>query len=107
VPAKKTLYACREDAQITGKGGGGGGGVWGGGEGGAAKWGGVVFDPACVNAFLAAALSRVMRATGPIPVVTAASVLHSATVDGFVEGDVGPLHIFGELHSCELGVFRF
>ena len=31
-----------------------------------------------MNAFLAAALSRVMCATGPIPAVAAASVLHSA-----------------------------
>ena len=42
-----------------------------------------------VNAFLAAALTRVMRATAPIP--TVASVLHSAAVDEFVAGDVGPL----------------
>jgi len=54
-----------------GDGGGGGGGVWGGGEGEAANWGGGVFDPACVNAFLAAALSRVMRAARPIPAVAA------------------------------------
>jgi len=44
-----------------------------------------------VNAFLAAALSRVMRAAGPIPAVAAASVLHSAVVGGFVASDVGPL----------------
>jgi len=41
----------------------------------------------------------------PIPVVAAASVLHCATVRGFVAGDVGPLQTFGELNSCELGVF--
>ena len=44
-----------------------------------------------MNAFLAAALSRVMRAAGFTPSVTAASMLHSAAVDGFVAGDVGPL----------------
>jgi len=44
-----------------------------------------------VNAFLTAALSHVMRTAGPIPAVVAASVLHSAAVDGFVAGDVGPL----------------
>jgi len=44
-----------------------------------------------VNAFLDAALSRVMRAAGPIPTVPVASVLHSAPVGGFVAGDVGPL----------------
>jgi len=44
-----------------------------------------------VNAFLAAALSRVMCAAGPIPAVAVASVLHSADVGGFVAGDVGPL----------------
>jgi len=44
-----------------------------------------------VNAFLAAALSGVMRAAVPIPAVAAASVLHSAAVGGFVAGDMGPL----------------
>jgi len=44
-----------------------------------------------VNAFLAAALSRVVRAAVHIPAVAAASVLHSAAVGGFVAGDVGPL----------------
>jgi len=44
-----------------------------------------------VNAFLAAALTRVMRATVPIPAVTAASVLHSTAVGGSVAGVVGPL----------------
>ena len=75
-----------------------------------------------------------MRATGPIPAVAAASVLCSAAVGGFVAnifktfailrgktlcvlysaavggsdvGVVGPLSAFGELNSCELGVFRF
>ena len=43
----------------------------------------------CVNAFLAAALSRVMRAAVPIPAVAAASVLYSGAVGGFVAGDVG------------------
>jgi len=37
-----------------------------------------------VNAFLAAALSHVMRTAGPIPSVAAVSVLHSTVVDGFV-----------------------
>ena len=41
-----------------------------------------------MNAFLAAALSHVMRAAVPIPAVSAASVLHSAVVGGFVAGDV-------------------
>jgi len=60
-----------------------------------------------VNAFLAAALTRVMRAAVPIPDVASASVLHSATVGEFVVGVVRPLYTFGELNSCELGVFRF
>ena len=60
-----------------------------------------------MNAFLAAALLRVMRAAVPIPAVAAASVLHSASVGGFVAGDVGPLQTFGELNSCELGAFQF
>jgi len=37
-----------------------------------------------VNAFLAAALARVVRAAQPIPAVAAASVLHSAAVGGSV-----------------------
>ena len=56
-----------------------------------ANWGGGVFDAGCVNAFLAAALSRVMRAARLIPAVSAASVLDSAAVGGFVTGDVAPL----------------
>jgi len=90
-----------------GDGGGGGGEVWWEGQGGAVNWGGGVFDADCVNAFLAAALSCVMRAAGPIPAVAAASVLHSVVVGGFVAGDVGPLSIFGDFNRCKLGVFRF
>ena len=60
-----------------------------------------------MNAFLAAALTRVMRAAVPIPAVASASVLHSAAVGGCVIGVVGPLWTFGEFNSCELGVFRF
>ena len=48
-------------------------------------------DGGSVNAFLAAALTRVMRAAVPIPAVVSASVLHSATVGGSVKGVVGPL----------------
>jgi len=44
-----------------------------------------------VNAFLAAALTRVMRAAVPIPTVASASVLHSAVVGGSVVGVVRPL----------------
>jgi len=44
-----------------------------------------------VNALLAAALLLDMRAAGLIPAGGAASVLHSAAVDGFVAGNVGPL----------------
>ena len=58
-----------------------------------------------MDAFLAAALTRVMRAAVPIPAVAAASVLHSAAVRGSVVGAVGPT--FGELNSCDLVVFRF
>jgi len=68
-----------------------------------------------VNAFLAVALTHVMRATVPIPALTSASVLHSAAVGGSVLGVVRVLQIFwelsscelGEFNSCELGVFRF
>jgi len=48
-----------------------------------------------------------MRAAVPIPALASASVLQSAAVGGSVEGVVGPLLTFGELNSCELGVFRF
>jgi len=48
-------------------------------------------DGGSVNAFLAAALTRVMRATVPIPALASASVLHSATVGGSVVGVVRPL----------------
>ena len=58
-----------------------------------------------MNAFLAAALTRVMRAAVSIPVVASASVVHSAAVGGSVVGVVRPLYTFGELNSCELGVF--
>ena len=44
-----------------------------------------------VNAFLAAALTRVMRAAVPIPAVASASVLHSAAVGGSVVCVVRPL----------------
>ena len=64
-------------------------------------------DGGSVNAFLAAALTRVMRASVPIPALASASVLHSSVVGGSVVGVVGPLWTFGELNSCEFGVFRF
>jgi len=44
-----------------------------------------------LNAFLAAALARVMRVAVPIPAVASASVLHSAAVCGSVVGVVRPL----------------
>ena len=48
-------------------------------------------DGGSVKAFLAAALTRVMRATVPIPALASASVLQSAAVGGSVVGVVGPL----------------
>ena len=60
-----------------------------------------------MDTFLAAVLTRVMRAAVPIPAVASASVLHSAAFGRSVIGDVGSLQTFGELNSCELGVFRF
>jgi len=50
-----------------------------------------VVDGGSVNAFLAAVITRVMRATVPIPALVSASVLHSATVGGSVVGVVGTL----------------
>jgi len=44
-----------------------------------------------VNAFLAAALTHVMRAVVPIPAVASASAVHSAAVGGSVVGVVRPL----------------
>ena len=44
-----------------------------------------------MNAFLAAALTRVMRAVVSIPAVASASVLHSAAVGGSVVGVLRPL----------------
>ena len=43
-----------------------------------------------MNAFLAAVLTRVMRAAVSIPAVASAFVLHSAAVVGSVIGVVGP-----------------
>jgi len=77
-----------------GDGGGGGAGGWGGGEGGAAGWGGGAVDAGYMDAFLTAALTRVMRAVVPIPAVASASVLHSAAVGGSVVGGA-PLDIWG------------
>ena len=48
-------------------------------------------DGGSVNALLAAALTRGMRAAVPIPAVASASVLHSAAVGGSVVGVVRPL----------------
>ena len=62
-----------------------------GGEGGAPSWGGGAVDGDSVNAFLATALTRVMRAVVPIPAVSSASALHSAAVGGSVVGVVRPL----------------
>ena len=51
----------------------------------------MVADRGSVNAFLTAALTRVMHAAVSIPAVVSASVLHSAAVGGSVVGIVGPL----------------
>ena len=48
-------------------------------------------DGGSVNAFLAAALTRVMRVTVSILALASASVLQSATVGGSFVGVVGPL----------------
>ena len=52
------------------------GGGWRGGEGEAAIWGGGAIEAGYVNAFLAAALTRVMRAAVPIHHNTENSWLH-------------------------------
>ena len=62
-----------------------------GGEGGIVRWGGGAVDGGSVNAFLATALTRVMRITVSIPVVTSDPVLYSETVGGSVVGVVRPL----------------
>ena len=58
---------------------------------GAASWGVGAVDGGSVNAFLAVALTRVMRTTVPIPTVASDSVLHSDAFGGSVVGVVGPL----------------
>ena len=55
------------------------------------RWGGGDVDGGSVNAFLAAALTRVMRTAMSIPAVASASVLHSTSVGGSVVGVVRPL----------------
>ena len=55
------------------------------------RWAGGDVDGGSVNAFLAAALTRVMRAAMSIPAVASASVLHSDAVGGSVVGVVRPL----------------
>ena len=57
----------------------------------AVSWGGGAVDGGSVNAFLAVVLTRVKRATVPIPALADASVLHSAAVGGSVVGVVRPL----------------
>ena len=71
-------------------------------QGGAATWAGGAVDDG-TNAFLAAALTRVMRATVPIPAVAAASVLHSALLVDLSQGIWGPSRHLRA--SRELGVF--
>ena len=63
----------------------------GAGSWGAGSWGGVAVDGGSVNAFLAAALTRVMRANVSIPALASASVSHSAAVGGSVAGVVRSL----------------
>ena len=60
-----------------------------GGGGGEADGGGGAFDDDRLNAYLAAALSRVVRADVPIHADAAASVLHSAAIGGFDAGVLG------------------
>ena len=60
-----------------------------------------------VDAFLAAALMRVMRAAVPIPAVAAASVLHSAVVSGSVVGVLGPSRHLGSLTAANWVSFDF
>jgi len=57
--------------------------------------GGGAFAAGCLNAFLAAALSRVVLAAVPIPAVAASSVLHSAAFGEFVTGVGAPLGVWG------------
>ena len=66
-------------------------GGWGGGDGGSANWGVDAVDGGSVNAFLADALTRVMRGTVSIPAVASTPVLHSVAVGGSVVGVVRPL----------------
>ena len=67
-----------------------------GGDGGAVSWGVGAVDGGFVNACLAVTLTRVMRATVPIPAVASVSVLHSATVGGSVASLRYPLSVFNK-----------
>ena len=58
---------------------------------GAASWGVGAVDGGSVNAFLAATLTRVMRAGVPIPSLVSVSVFQSVVVGGSVVGVAGPL----------------
>jgi len=58
---------------------------------GAASWERGAVDGGSVNAFLAAALVRVMRLAVPIPAAASASVFHSAAGGGSVVDVVRPL----------------
>ena len=51
----------------------------------------IIMRTVSMNAFLAAALARVMSVAGPIPALASVSVLQSAPVGGSVVGVVGPL----------------
>ena len=55
------------------------------------SWGVGAVDGGSINAFLTAALTRVMRAAVPIPSLASASVLQSVVVGGSVVGVVGSL----------------
>ena len=95
-----------------GKGGfanldGGGGGGWGAGEVEEASGGWGAFHAGCVNAFLAAALLRVMHAAVPIPAVAAASVLHSAALVNLSQVMWGPSRHLGSLTAASWMSFDF
>ena len=78
-----------------------------GGDGGAVTWGVGAVDGGSVNGFFAVVLTRVMRASVPIPAPASASVLQSAVGGGSVVGVVGSLRHLGSLTTANCVSFDF
>jgi len=67
----------------------------------------LIFLTKLTHAFLAAALTRVMRAAVPIPAIASASVLQTDFPRPALENQFQYHSVRTGLNTCELGVFRF